>query len=321
MKHPMLNRWIRFRIIPDQPDMRMAVDLLQEKERVIPAELAIFASRLDGHTDPYSIWPYSDEECTDMLRELDKHDMLRRSRVLTKSFLSLEYSIWFPRRTRLAGTLARIFNTLLLISWLPMLVIGVLAFISSLPALESKGYYLGFVGGLLSGVIIHELSHGNASLSYGAPFFEMGISIGLSPGAYILTKHSMVKGRWKRLQISAAGVESNFLLTGLFFMLSARFESADMLFFAAAMINLVLGLFNLTLANGLDGMGILNELLGEENFVARAKKIVKNKDLRLELRKSATGQAAIVSGYMIVLSQISTPLLIILNFVELFYII
>lgn len=74
-------------------------------------------------------------------------------------------------------------------------------------------------------------------------YYEIGIRINLIPAAYTLMKETAVKNRLKRTHIYAAGVETNFLLSGFFFV-AAYFIPGDgvrTFFFNAGLENMLLG--------------------------------------------------------------------------------
>lgn len=322
MKYPMLNRWISFEKREDLYDTYRAVSGISEDVVNVTGDLARFARRLDGKTDPYSIGTFTAKECDLMLRALHNHSLIRKSRILEKSIFGTIFALWFPRESKLLKVVGTMFNTLLLILWLPVLLLGIYTFCTSYIRLTGEGLMAGFFVGLLAGMFTHEFSHASAALSYGARFYEMGVSVSILPGAYVILGTQPLKGkRWSLIQIYAAGVESNFLLGGTAFTLTAALPEYATFFYMAAMSNIILGLTNLSLVNGFDGMSVMNELLGEDNFVKRAKAIVKDKVRRKKLLNTASGTAALISCYMIVVSQIAFPLLIVLNFVEIIAII
>lgn len=84
----------------------------------------------------------------------------------------------------------------------------------------------GSVVGMLIGLVMHELGHMFACLTYGGRVFKVGVMLQflLMPGAYVLMNESNIKKRMKRVQVSAAGIEMNLILTAIFLFLSARFE-------------------------------------------------------------------------------------------------
>ena len=85
----------------------------------------------------------------------------------------------------------------------------------------------------------------------------------------------------------------------------------------AALVNGILAAFNLALIGPLDGMKIFSELLGVENIVYKAKKLIFDNDAKKKLRKRGiNGRAAIASCYIIVGFQLLLPLILILNVIS-----
>ena len=120
--------------------------------------------------------------------------------------------------------------------------------------------------GLVFGLVFHEFSHAFAGISYSARVFEMGLMTMyyIVPGAYVMMDANPIKSKLRKLQISAAGIEMNLMLASIFLILGALFWNLGVLFLVAAIQNVVLAFFNLTLLHGLDGMAIVNEFLGAE---------------------------------------------------------
>ena len=97
-----------------------------------------------------------------------------------------------------------------------MFIIGVLFFIRDLPIINTDCMWLGNILGIVFGALLHELGHAFAGLTYGARVFEMGVMINaILPGAYVLMDSQRVQSKMKRIQIYAAGVESNALFAGV----------------------------------------------------------------------------------------------------------
>ena len=177
---------------------------------------------------------------------------------------------------------------------------------------------VGSVAGMLIGLVMHELGHMFACLAYGGRVFEVGVMLQFlfMPGAYVLMNESKIKKRMRRVQVSAAGIEMNLLLTAIFLIISARFESLSGFFLGAAIQNVFLALLNLTLVDGFDGMAIMGELLGVENVISKARRITRFKFKRKKLEKDGiSGKATIAVCYILRGIQIALPLIFALNIV------
>lgn len=147
--------------------------------------------------------------------------------------------------------------------------------------------------------------------------FEFGIMIRyFLPGAYVVLDSEKIRNRFKKAQIFAAGIEMNLLLAGIFLIL-LKFGWLDctLLIYVALLRNP--GAFNLALIGPLDGMKIFSELLGVENIVDKAKKLIFDNEAKKILRKRGiNGRAAIASCYIIVGFQLLLPLVLILNVIS-----
>ena len=126
---------------------------------------------------------------------------------------------------------------------------------------------LGGILGLLAGLFLHELAHAMACMAYGGYVFEIGVMLKLVfPGAYVMMDTRPITGRLKRAQVSAAGIEANLLLAGLALFCAVHFPGSSLSLFYTALFNTELALVNLLLVDGLDGAGIMAELLGLDSL-------------------------------------------------------
>ena len=277
---------------------------------------AYFLRELDGYTDPYEIDPnMSREQVKELLERFDEEERLDDGkRVTVMGIGSVTVSLWWPYVTKLSRIFARIWNRLLMISWLPVLIAGVIVFLSGNWNGSDKGIDL-FYGYLLVlvGTLLHEFSHACACIGYGGQFYEMGIMSNMfMPGAYVMITYDKVKNHFKRAQIMAAGIESNLLLTGacLCLLKTDIFRPYTLLW--GALLNFMVAVFNCALLESLDGMGIYQELLGDENFLKKAQKLIKDADARAELRSHGlNGRATIIACYLIEMMQILLPIVLI----------
>ena len=143
-----------------------------------------------------------------------------------------------------------------MVSWLPILLIGIhIAYTRNYVYVDGEwlNVLFGLYGGIFVGLVLHEVSHAAATLNYGGFLSEVGVMMKtFMPGAYCLIDCDNVKDRFKRAQISAAGVECNMFLTGVFLILLklAIFPSYFLIY--AAVTNCFLGMANMSLIEGLD---------------------------------------------------------------------
>ena len=126
----------------------------------------------------------------------------------------------------------------------------------------------GLLFGLAAGLFFHEAAHAAAGIAYGAHVCEFGLMLYLLlPGAYVIMDEKNVKSTVKRIQIYAAGVEANFVLTGICLLLAVAVPSLFWMFSQAALCNGFLAVFNLSVMGGLDGMKIFSEVMGNRDLL------------------------------------------------------
>lgn len=312
----MLNNWLVFsRKNQYEYDVH---DCLYDEDFTMGVTIAAFARKLNGHRNPYSInRGLTKSEINHMLKQLREHDLLRYGRSLDAGSGAL-YTLWFIKPNPLLMAVARLWNGMFMLLWLPVFIIGVLFFIRDLPIINTDCMWLGNILGIVFGTLLHELGHAFAGLSYGARVFEMGIMINaLLPGAYVLMDSQNVQSKMKRIQIYAAGVESNALFAGVCLLIACAIPYAGAFLLNAAIGNIILALVNITFGSGLDGASILSELLGIENLVEETKKVVLNRRIRRKLRsKGMPGHALIAVSVVVQILQITIPVIIGWNFVE-----
>lgn len=316
MSYPILANWIRFKRISDV-DYEI-VDLLHNENIKADAYTVWFARQLDGKRNPYQIDKSKSKESVDkLMKELEAQNVIRDKRFFSKLFLYLLITVWQPRVTYSLRFLSFFINYGLLIAWLPMLAFSIYYFLNNLNDLSTDYITAGSIMGMLVGVTMHELGHMLACLAYGGRVFEVGVTLQFFlPGAYVLMNEDNIKKRMRRIQVSAAGVEMNLLLTAIFLIFSVLFESLGGFFLGAAIQNVFLALLNLTFVNGFDGMTIMGELLGAEDIVHKAKRITGSRLQKKQLRQSGvSGKAIIAVCYALRIVQIALPVIIAINIV------
>lgn len=297
-----------------------ATEHLFDESYTFGNEVLRFVKKLDGFTDPYEISTVLNRvEVDHLLDFLDENDLTEYSDVRRVSAGTFLKRLWIPKTTRSLRVFARFFNTLLLFLWLPILAIGIAAFVNRMDSIGFDYGLLGYFLGLLAGIFFHELGHALAGISYRVPVFEMGVMMTyfVLPGAYVLLDQKGCRNRFHRIQINAAGVESNFLLTGLFLIFGAVVPSLGGFCLNAALCNGFLGLVNLTLIEGLDGASVISELIGTPELIARTKKYVFNRtERRRALRRGVTGFGTVALSCLLFGMQLALPILLIVNVLE-----
>lgn len=284
-----------------------------------------YAKMLDGETHPYDIeTELSQEEIDDLLFDLEDYGLLKESNKMKLSAGSTLRTLWEIKTTRKLRIIGAVFNKALLLLWLPVLVVGLMKswkYLFDLGVIYDNmlQFFLGNIVGIFIAIFLHELGHVFAGLSCGAKVFEMGLmnSYFIMPGAYVLMDTKRVKNRMKRVQISAAGVEMNFLLAGLFLILTATVRPLAAFFIIIALNNLIIAVLNLTFIKGLDGAAVMSELLGNEETVLNSTDVVFDERLRRRIKRHGkSGRATVAVCYILSFLQLTMPIILIINVLE-----
>lgn len=295
-------------------------DYLTDEIYYFGIEEAVYMKKLDGKTHPYDIETVlTENEIDSLIEALDSNDLLKETNGMNAGNGMFLKTVWEPKWTSSLKLTAFFCNKMLLFLWLPVLIIGSVLFQRNLLFMELDMIWLGIVIGLICGMIFHEFGHAFAGVSYGAKVFEMGVMTMcyIIPGAYVIMDKDSVRSKLQRVQIHAAGVEMNLLLAGIFLMLGSVFVNWGGVFLAAALQNLFLALMNLTFLKGLDGSAILSEFLGAEDIFETARAVIFSRKKRRALRKSGlSGSTAIAACYVVGAFQLTFPLFILLNILE-----
>lgn len=313
----MLSNWL---IIKRKNKYEFEVyDYLQDKIFTIDSTIARFVRKLNGKRDPYLIdSALSPTEVNNILNVLDESDLLRHNKIVTSYWGSIYRTLWIPKRRPLLQIFAKLFNCFLKYLWLPVFIIGVFLFVRFKPVGIYDLIITGTILGIIIGSLFHELGHAFAGIAYGARVFEMGVMIqNFLPGAYVFMTDENVKSKMKRIQINAAGIEANIMTAGICLILACVLPSISMILLYASINNVFLAFINTTFVEGLDGTSIISELLGIEDLTEKVKGVLFDSKFRKKLcKKGLTGHAVIVVSVLIQLLQVTLPLLIILNVVE-----
>ncbi len=316
MGYPALVNWTAMKKADD--GRYIIRDFIDEKQYNISPKLAWFAKQLDGKRNPYEITSsLSDEQVTEYLRCLDEANLLRMSRVIEKNLLGMTVTLWIPKVTDGLRIFSWFANLFIMVLWLPALVLGSYG-IMNCGFFDESQLLAGGIFGMLAGIMLHELGHMFAALGYGGRVFELGVSLSLiMPGAYTMIDEKSIKNRFRKMQMYAAGVESNFLLAGVAGFLAMLIEPCEGFLFSFSMANIMLALLNLCFSNGIDGFRILEEMLGTENLFTMAKRVRKSKARRRFLmRKGVTGIASVAACYLLGIFRLLVPVSFVAGLVE-----
>ncbi len=314
MKHPMLANWIEFERVSQNE--YIVTDLLTDTRLRTDAHTAWFVRRLNGRRDPYRIdRKKSKAEVDALLAELENNNIIRERRFVCKSLLQLLVTVWQPRMTARLRTVSVVANILLMILWLPLLLFSLYYYFTSSHDSEMVLMLPGMGIGALLGLTLHELSHLFACVAYGGRAFDVGVMLYFFiPGAYVLMSDTDIKKRMQRVQVKAAGIEMNFLLTAVFLILAAWTGDFYGLLVGAAFQNAFLAFLNMTLIGGFDGAGVISELCGCDDLMDRVKKVTGGRKKRKRLcRDGFSGIATVAFCYILRFAQCAFPVLLLLN--------
>lgn len=318
IKRPIVANWIKFEQISE--DEYIVRDLLfdedDDEEFTLSAEIVWFAKQLDGETDPHTFDSELSRGRVNLYLDiLDAAGVIRDKRFLSKKLTDLMITLWQPKVTTKVRMVALLLNTLLMVSFLPVFLLSVNQFILNIGNISFDYLLGGIVFGIVTGTFFHEIGHLWACLGYGGQAFEVGVFFQLFlPGAYVLVKDDTIKKRMRRVQMHAAGVEMNLLLTGILILLACKISSLSGFFIGAAIQNLLMALTNMTFVNGFDGMSIIGELLGDRALYYKIKDVLKNPIFRSYLKmQGLNGEAIIFVSYILGILQLALPLLYLLN--------
>ncbi len=282
----------------------------------IGTDIVRFMNKLDGKTDPFMINTcLSDFEIEEVLDFLWANELVTKKKLRKIGFWTYGIPLIKVKTTKKMRLVSRILNFLLMISFVPIFIVGLYAVkdIYSISMVDKNdfSYLLGLCVGTALGTILHEGAHASAGLGYNAHLFTFGIMIGITPGAFVELDDEHIKSSLKKAQISAAGIEMNLLLCGLS-MVCMCFNSARSLLGAIALSNLLLASVNLLPIIGVDGSQIINKLIGND-LILYSDILITDKSFLSHSFSNVRGLAEIYSCALTILSQISYPILIIAN--------
>ena len=325
-RYPMVKPWLEYHRVSDgeyEIENEIVPGEIDEEPLRLPDYFVDFMQKLDGRTNPYKIDPSIDKRTVRAyLRFLSKKGYLR-DRVRNRDVGRLAFSVvkfdGEPKQSKTAVLL----NSFLALSWIPILVCGIVLGVKAWNNYNVFGdtYMIGLLFGLLIGLSLHEAGHAIAAKAYGAPVYEIGIRISLIPAAYTLMKETAVKNRLKRTHVYAAGVETNFLLAGLFFAAAYFIPGYGIrtFFFYAGLENILLGVSNFCFFLPLDGFKMITTLLGADDMVwSMLIALIMPSAWKEQLRKGPSGLARMLSVSFLQLTQSIALIWIIYNLAVIF---
>lgn len=284
----------------------------------IGIDIVSLMNKLDGKTDPFMINTcLSDFEIEEVLDFLWANELVTKKKWKKIGFLTYGIPLFKVKTTQKMRIVSRLLNILLMISFVPIFIVGLYAVKDIYKLIDQNDFYLiGLCVGSALGVTLHECGHAIAGLGYNAHLFSCGFMIGITPGAFVEIddEDEHIKSSLKKAQISAAGVEMNLLLCGLSMICMRLVNSAISLFLGGiAFSNLLLASVNLLPIIGVDGSQIINKLIGGDDLILYSDILITDKSFLRHSFSNVRGLAEIYSCALTILSQISYPILIIAN--------
>lgn len=325
-RYPMVKPWLEYHRVSDgeyEIENEIVPGEIDEEPLRLPDYFVDFMQKLDGNTNPYKIDPSIDKRTVRAyLRFLSKKGCLRdgfRNRDVGRLAFSVVRFDGKPKYSKTAVFL----NLFLSLSWIPILVCGIVLGVKVWNNYDVFGdaYMIGLLFGLLIGLSLHEAGHAIAAKAYQALVYEIGIRISLIPAAYTLMKETAVKNRLKRTHIYAAGVETNFLLAGLFFAAAYFIPGYGIrtFFFYAGLENILLGVANFCFFLPLDGFKMITTLLGADDMVwSMLIALIMPSTWKEQLGKGPSGLARMLSVSFLQLTQSIALIWIIYNVAVIF---
>ncbi len=279
-------------------------------------ETVTLLRKLNGKNNPYKILPdCSKENVRNRILELKEAKLLEEKKELIKVGIgSCMYPLIHCYPNKMHKQLAKICNILLMIMFIPMFILGICIQSNN----ESFGYmqgkcdlFIGLLLGLVFGVMIHELAHTCACLSYRGYLFEIGVGTTFFlPMGYVLLEDGHIKNKFKRIQIYAAGIEMNLLLYGVFMFLASIEFINPFIMYLVAVENLVMAIINAMPLGIFDGLKILSTIFGKENLLIEAKNRIKHWN-KFKNVHNTRETAITIASCVLVVFQLAIPALLI----------
>ncbi len=266
-------------------------DFLGERIDLSPEEYAIL-SVADGKTDLAREFPeLSPRRLDSLLRRLKNNGLLMTKRY--EGFVIGRYMVFLvANRVDRIRTFAGVFNLLLPFASLIFFACGAVSCARCEITYGDLNYYLYYLLFFLS-ITAHEFGHFAAAVTYRYYVADVGalLLFRIIPlGAYVSCKvDGRVRAKRHKVQFFLAGIEMNFLLAGLFSMLSCIPWALGETFYAAAYSNVFLGVLNLLIAPTLDGGKALTAALGIDDFWTFTRNALSRRHRKRLLHSGAAG--------------------------------
>lgn len=330
MKYPFFSNWISYKRI-DSDKYCIYNHLLEERSIVNGVDLRI-ARKLNGRIDPASILPGMNRiELRLYLNNLEYEGLIRRGKVIDKDFLSYMKTVKVLRKPT-NRWLYWLMNLILMITALPIFVLNILAVIGVVNIANYRfvGYswdiydntwliHLINVVILIASGCVHEICHAISGRAYGVKVMEYGVAITVLPAFYTMIDMKTVRSKLKRIQIMAAGLEGQLLLSGAALLIGEMFQTTKVVTYQCVLVNMIMVCINCLPIEGLDGYQITEIALGTDDIASQSKDLLSNHRLLKKVwNEGVCGKAKVGTALLASSGKIIYPILILVNILSWF---
>lgn len=287
-------------------------------EYELGTNVVAFMNKLDGKTDPFEVnQQMSIADTEETLEFLLKNKLVKTKLLEKERLLSYSLPLFKIKATKKSRLVCRILNYILLVSFLPIAVLGLLKFnTDGIASASDSGYLTVFFGiftGLFIGTVLHEAGHAFSGIGYNFHMFNFGIMIGFPLGAYVEMSGEHIKSRLKVAQSSMAGIEMNLLLAGTASLLTNVFVNHCEFLLYIVISNIGLACINLLPVSGFDGWQTISNLIDTEFFLYAYELLTDKKFITEALKDRTSGVMKILVCILGLVPYITFPLLVILS--------
>ncbi len=249
-----INNWVEMKKLDDD-----YYEVLSIKGRYkLSKKYAEFLSALDGYSDPFEIarrQGFPKEKVMHTIYRFESWGFIRKGKSRDGNCLDSTV-LQFGKPSTGLRIISRIFNDLMLVSFIPILILGIkcaldykIDIVVSSP-LTWLSIILGIYIPNCLNTYIHEFGHALSAFGYkNARAYEIGISRDLKKskvGAYV-SIDDVKETLFHRVQILLAGIEADLLTTGLVFILG-KIEILRIFSVVAGSYTLILVLNNVAIS-------------------------------------------------------------------------
>ncbi len=298
-------------------------DRVLDTDSIVMEKHIRFIEKLDGKTNPAKILRgYTKQERDRYLSWLEAEGLIRIEKNIIARFpVSMENNLKIQK-------VAYILNLLLMFSFLICLMIGLKLIgrqiydfrIFEYLDMYLGSYYLpGYIVGILLGIVLHELGHAIATIAYGGTVFEFGVMFNVFLAAYTAINTNEITRKLRKIQIDLAGVEFNFLLTGIALIIMVLAADSSGICAGIVLANLTLGVINILFIDGVDGLHVIEQILGEDDILDSSNKAILKAIRRNKFKYDENDKIKLVAASIFSLTRLIYPAILIFNIVVIFF--